>query len=555
MYKNIESNLQSIYSQVKVKNLIHTQMFKNLDLIVTEKALDNQITSVTIMDVENILDWLNEGEALIMGQFMKSHFSTDFILSLIDKKASCIITKKKFKNFIKRDHIDLLNQHNMPVIIIEDFYSWSDVIVAFQNIIIETQTKAIIDNVRFQESLIKYLSNQHTMLNICDIFYQLTDIPLAIIDTNMHIVDYTSFINWRKELKGLAKKQLISFEPIGKNIKGEIVSGFIYHNYTKGERKKFYVLPKSNKIDSDYYVAVKVELSAKTLSPDIISKIEIIQSIYSLKNVITSEIKKSNMYFKNFIFEEMLRLNKENINERKKYSLSLDVELKDNYYLVQINILNDDHLYKDFNAFNNFFESFKDRELSFLDISLYFVYKEYWVILIDANIQNINEGASYLLDSLKTFFPYNDFTIGVSNIHPYWDLYAASNEAQFAINYLDKNYSTESILLYDSIGIIRLFTDNTGNINTIYIEELYRKYLKPILDHDTKNNTNLYQTLMTWFANNMSYKKTSEKLFIHINTLRSRLEKIENTIHVDLNSTDVIMNLRLLTLLYQLETQ
>lgn len=57
-------------------------------------------------------------------------------------------------------------------------------------------------------------------------------------------------------------------------------------------------------------------------------------------------------------------------------------------------------------------------------------------------------------------------------------------------------------------------------------------HLQPIIE-----NTQLMDTLKSFFRNNEHLKKTSKDLFIHVNTLRYRLEKIRNLTDLDYKKT------------------
>jgi DNA-binding PucR family transcriptional regulator len=184
---------------------------------------------------------------------------------------------------------------------------------------------------------------------------------------------------------------------------------------------------------------------------------------------------------------------------------------------------------------------------------LVFLYKEQWVILIDDKVRSIKDVGMQLYDALSTYFNSSHFIMGISDLHRYWDLRRAYNEAVFTLNYVRNRQDSVSLLIYGELGIIKLFTDSNGNINDAYLDELYQLYLRPILEYDRKHSSNLYFTLESFFSNELSYKLTSEKLFIHVNTLHARISKIEHLIHVSFSNLDSIIGLRLTILLNQFD--
>lgn len=84
--------------------------------------------------------------------------------------------------------------------------------------------------------------------------------------------------------------------------------------------------------------------------------------------------------------------------------------------------------------------------------------------------------------------------------------------------------------------------------STWYVTEL----LKPIESlHKADKNGLLHKTLMQYFFSNCDLVHTSKKLFIHINTLRYRLSKIETITGLSFNRIDEKFILYLSTILWQ----
>ncbi len=87
----------------------------------------------------------------------------------------------------------------------------------------------------------------------------------------------------------------------------------------------------------------------------------------------------------------------------------------------------------------------------------------------------------------------------------------------------------------------------------MFLNHMYKHFIFPLVTYDKKHDTHLVQTLSIFFSNKFSYTQTSKQLFIHINTLRARLKKIEELIYVDFKNTDNLMNLYIAIRAYQSE--
>ena len=82
------------------------------------------------------------------------------------------------------------------------------------------------------------------------------------------------------------------------------------------------------------------------------------------------------------------------------------------------------------------------------------------------------------------------------------------------------------------------------DIPDVELERMLDKY-KVIQDED--KNKELLKTLKVYLENNMNYSSTADKLYVHINTIRKRIDKINNLLDVDWdNSVERMKNLILL---------
>lgn len=68
--------------------------------------------------------------------------------------------------------------------------------------------------------------------------------------------------------------------------------------------------------------------------------------------------------------------------------------------------------------------------------------------------------------------------------------------------------------------------------------EAAKKFLTPLLEHDTKRSGQLLETLETFLQHDAHPSKTCAALFIHRNSLNYRLRKIEALLRLDLNTVD-----------------
>lgn len=75
-------------------------------------------------------------------------------------------------------------------------------------------------------------------------------------------------------------------------------------------------------------------------------------------------------------------------------------------------------------------------------------------------------------------------------------------------------------------------------IQTFKIEKMHHPAIDVLEDYDRKNDSDLSKTFYEYLRNERSMHDTANKLYIHRNTLRYRLEQINDLIDVDLSNPD-----------------
>lgn len=98
------------------------------------------------------------------------------------------------------------------------------------------------------------------------------------------------------------------------------------------------------------------------------------------------------------------------------------------------------------------------------------------------------------------------------------------------------------IINYKELGIYRLFFDMKKRDE---MKNLYYETLETLRLYDEKNSTNLLKTLETYIDNQRNIGKTAEKLYIHRNTLKYRIKRIEEILECNLDEEEVVFNIKL----------
>jgi sugar diacid utilization regulator len=128
------------------------------------------------------------------------------------------------------------------------------------------------------------------------------------------------------------------------------------------------------------------------------------------------------------------------------------------------------------------------------------------------------------------------FSIGIGRLHySVAEICRSFQEARQALSLGRFRQPENGITSYEELGVLKLLS----HIRTEELDDFAQDTLEALITYDSHNDTELLRTLEIYFQENESLPLAAEKLFIHANTLRNRLKKIESILDVELNQADV----------------
>ncbi|TDF98127.1 PucR family transcriptional regulator [Paenibacillus piri] len=142
----------------------------------------------------------------------------------------------------------------------------------------------------------------------------------------------------------------------------------------------------------------------------------------------------------------------------------------------------------------------------------------------DASSKPIRTWAAAVCRHLTDVYEDMTFTAGIGRSHPGFDgIHSGYTEAVQAIR-LGKPAAVQGCIHFEDLGVYRILTPFPDKA---VLEQLYAETVGRLADYDAVHHSNLVMTLAAYFAQNCSLSGTAEKLFIHVNTMKYRLQKIE----------------------------
>ena len=114
-------------------------------------------------------------------------------------------------------------------------------------------------------------------------------------------------------------------------------------------------------------------------------------------------------------------------------------------------------------------------------------------------------------------------------------LYKSYRQAK-SIQKLQENAKIDpNLIFYSDMGIYKLLM---GIDDKEIMTEYYNKTIRPLINYDEKNQSDLTTVLRTYLKHNGSVKETADELYVHRNTINYKLSRIEDLLGVDLSSLD-----------------
>lgn len=168
------------------------------------------------------------------------------------------------------------------------------------------------------------------------------------------------------------------------------------------------------------------------------------------------------------------------------------------------------------------------------------VYNDYDIKLLISNYSNnivvlfqstLNTSSSlanmlpYIEEKISKLYPSLQYNIGIGKSYNKISLIKNSfHEASKCIQLLNKLNYRNKVYYYEKLGLYRLFMElEKGEILSEYIEQT----LGILMEYDVQNNTSLVDTLKIYLNKNCNLIEASKSMFIHRNTLKYRIHRIE----------------------------
>lgn len=533
-------------SGIHIEELLNLDIMKDCKVLAGSGGLGNVITKVNVMEVPDILNWVEEGEFLLTTAYsMKDNLEDfkDLIIHFSHKGLAGIgIKTKRYINEIPETIIQAANELEFPLIDISYELSFSTIITRVLTEIVNNQTSILARIGCMHNKLIDIMLGNGGLKEIAKVLYEsLEGKSLAIHDyvfSNNIIMCKKEYRVFIENIIEIESKNLKFLMKDSKELTISRTNTFDYFGEMQIERVNIPI-----KTNDKNYGCIYIWQDERALNPVEFTVIEAATPIVALdiyKKILSYEI--DSKYRIEFI-EDLLS------NDDKKYRKALEMASYfdfDDLLKYTVGIISLNNIYKYEQRIISTIKKINDGiypkiiigNKSNKIIILYGVEK-------DKNDSKVKDDIRIFCDEILRYAKYENIkniSIGIGRITPdSRELFRSYNEANRAIEYLN-NYKSKKVAFFDELGIFRILSSEEIRPD---IKQIYLDLLSSLLKYDNEKGTEFIETLSSYFKNSGNLKKVSEEMFTHYNTIIYRIQRIKEITGVDFDDYDEILNLQI----------
>lgn len=229
---------------------------------------------------------------------------------------------------------------------------------------------------------------------------------------------------------------------------------------------------------------------------------------------------------------------------------SLGWNLKKPHHLLIVNIQLINELMTNLTWLDDMMVHFEMQNISLNEQLIIFQFQEQIIILLEDEEERTPlerkefslKIAKQLQETAAKKWPNRQFRIGVGNYYPEVDLLHKSyQEAILAIQFMQHWFLDKHVCHFNDLRVFRLLLYIPNEI----LYHFYEETLTVLINSDEKHETEYIKTLQIYFQKNGKINEVAEELYVHPNTLRNRIKKIEDITGLNLQEPEGCINLNI----------
>lgn len=452
----------------------------------------------------------------------------------------------------------------LPVFAIPDTCSISKVIEeCYQYVFSDIQKLAALSLDTMETLSNELLAHKNEEANLIRVSEDLLKCPVAFTTSDFHLhsekkvpqnhivtpLYVEDVFDWNLALKGFRVRPENYCSELAAGLNHSKIGGYLYDNdYCRQQNCRIFIFPIPHKNGYYGYMFIAPDCSFEVLPREMGMKVQQILATLKFEIIKSDAIAQTVNRYYDFIFDELIESDQTDFRKlMQKYGL-LNKPIADAYCVLIVahspqNF--QDNLYELMvsQQFNNLY----DQVLAALGTVSFFMFerKNQFILFLPQQIVNTKRNIFSVLEMMfRNFFKEQYQGIGVSDImtteqvrHGYFDAAKALKVSQLSVD--------RKSTFFSELGILRFFFDRSNELDMTPLCQVYSDNIVPILRYDELHGGNLFPTLTAYLKSNSSPSATCAALYIHKNTLYSRLNKISQVLGKDILDSEAGFTLML----------
>ena len=487
---------------------------------------NNIITGVNIMDNPDTIRFLSGGELILStGYFFKNddRLRRNFIHDLVEKKCAGLgIALKRYIDELPTSMMEEAEHLNFPIISVPFELNFAEVsMLVYREILKEemSDTETVYEMYR---KLNEIIIHEHSLRDTMNAILELTGCPVILFNNRLEFLECSCPSG---EAVKYMENQLIFNPSETENILNEYDTKH-FQVTTKSKRIIFPIRDKDNLLG--FLAFLENTESFTTSTYNFIFSILSLLAIEFVNNTLKqqSNLQKRNNFIRNILSGSLSKFDM--ISQCNLYGFDYTSPRICAVIHPEIGL---GKQFEEQNAIHEKFDLLIRNQISFSNQIIYKFNYDRNIILfflfLPSSVKNANMIVTDFIEKLTKKLNMQNLTyyIGLSEcLHGIHTIHSSFLEAMDAWQIGQKLHCKKHTFFYSQDIIYHILA---CSMSSPHLKNFYLNALKPLVEFDEQNNASLFDTLSMYFKCSFSITETAKALYIHRNTMASRLEKIK----------------------------
>lgn len=510
------------------------QIMPNFQWIAGKGGKDNVITGVNIMDNPDTVRFLIGGELILStGYFLSNddNLRRNFIHDLAEKKCAGLgIALKRYLDKLPTSMIEEADRLNFPIISVPFEQNFAEISMMVYRKILKEEMSDTETVYQMYRKLNEIIIHEHSLRDTLNTIHDLIGCPVILANNRLEFLEYSDAI---PQSTDYMENQLIFDSMEIENILNEYDMKHFQVTTSPG-RILFPIRDRDNLLGFLCFVE-----NTESFSTNKYNFVFSILSLLAIELVNNTLKQQSNLQKQNNFIRNMLSGNLSEFDMVSQCNLYGFDYLSPRICAVIHPEIGLDTQFEERASIRERFDFLIRGQISRSNQIIYKFNYERNIILFflsgSSFLHNTENTAKEFIRQLAKLMDAQNLTynIGVSEcLQGIETIQSSFLEAMDALQIGKKVHVQKHIFQYNEDIIYHTLSNS---MSSPYLKDFYLNALKPLIEFDKQNNASLFETLRMYFKCDFSIKETAKALYIHRNTMASRLEKIKELLPYDLS--------------------